>query len=422
MPPPLIDLDIDRPDVNVSPDMSFKISGGARDGTAPRTPERCSTAAPLAVLLPLADDEERADPVTEQHDEPRPTDRRPLTSVRLQDYGFAVPRGALATTEDEAASIAARLGGPVALKVVSADILHKTDIGGVELDLDSEEAVRAAYRRIVDSAGTLAPGARLEGLQVEEMIRGGVEVIIGLKNDAQFGPVIMFGLGGIFTELLDDVAFRVLPIGEEDAREMVADLRGARILRGYRGRPAVDPEPADPPPAGSRATGYGPGGNPGLRGLQPRRGVGGRPQSARLQADDARGVKRPRHSCPRDPGRRRHGRPGDVGCRAHVGRHKARRRYPPPGDLLQGPLRGRDRCVGHAGQDRLCRARKPDPARVPGAGLPGQPGSRLDPGTPGLCLAQRHTRAGRIGGVHGRSRPGARTHTRVRGSRASTTW
>ncbi len=179
--------------------------------------------------------------MTEQHDELRPTDRRPLTSVRLQDYGFAVPRGALATTEDEAASIAARLGGPVALKVVSADILHKTDIGGVELDLASEVTVRAAYRRIVDSAGTLVPGARLEGLQVEEMIRAGVEVIIGLKNDAQFGPVIMFGLGGIFTELLDDVAFRVLPIGEEDAREMVADLRGARILRGYRGRPAVDP-------------------------------------------------------------------------------------------------------------------------------------------------------------------------------------
>ena len=179
--------------------------------------------------------------MTEQHDEPHPTARSLLTSVRLQDYGFTVPRGALATTEDDAAGIAARLGGPVALKIVSADILHKTDIGGVELDLDSEEAVRAAYRHIVDSAGTLAPGARLEGLWVEEMIRGGVEVIIGLKNDAQFGPVIMFGLGGIFTELLDDVAFRVLPIGEEDAREMVADLRGARILQGYRGRPAVDP-------------------------------------------------------------------------------------------------------------------------------------------------------------------------------------
>ena len=159
----------------------------------------------------------------------------------LSDYGFVVPRGGLARNADEAATLAARLGFPVALKIVSPDILHKTDIGGVELGLDSEEALRAAYRRIEAAAHAQAPEARVEGVQVEEMVAGGFEIIIGLKRDDQFGSVIMFGLGGIFTELLDDVSFRVLPIAPEDARQMVAETRGARMLQGYRGQAPVAP-------------------------------------------------------------------------------------------------------------------------------------------------------------------------------------
>ncbi|MFH0916212.1 MAG: acetate--CoA ligase family protein [bacterium] len=157
----------------------------------------------------------------------------------LADYGFVCPRAGLASTEDEAATQAAHIGYPVALKISSPDILHKTDVGGVELGLDSEQAVRFAYQRILGAVRDRAPGTHLEGVRVEEMVSGGFEIIIGLKRDAQFGPVIMFGLGGIFTELLDDVSFRVLPITPEDARQMVEELRGARILQGFRGQAPV---------------------------------------------------------------------------------------------------------------------------------------------------------------------------------------
>ena len=165
-----------------------------------------------------------------------------MSPATLSDYGFLEPRNELAQSEDAAAALASEMGFPVALKLVSPDVLHKTDIGGVELGLDSEKAVRSAYRRILDSARARAPGARLDGVRVEEMVTGGFEIIIGLKGDAQFGPVIMFGLGGIFTELLDDVSFRVLPITPEDARQMVAETKAARILQGFRGQAPVSPD------------------------------------------------------------------------------------------------------------------------------------------------------------------------------------
>ncbi|MFH1834345.1 MAG: acetate--CoA ligase family protein, partial [bacterium] len=167
---------------------------------------------------------------------------RRVNQLPLADYGFVQPRAGLAGSADEAADLASALGFPVVLKVESADILHKTDAGGVELGLNSQEAVRAAYGRIIDAVGERTPGARLDGVRVEEMLSEGVEIIIGLKRDAQFGPVIMFGLGGIFTELLDDVTFRVLPITEDDARQMTGEIRGARVLQGYRGREPVSPD------------------------------------------------------------------------------------------------------------------------------------------------------------------------------------
>jgi len=157
----------------------------------------------------------------------------------LQDYGFIEPRWATATSAADAGELARDIGFPVALKVVSPDVLHKTEVGGVELGLTSPEAVRAAYERILRAVAERMPGTRVDGVRVEEMLSGGLEVIIGLKNDRQFGPVIMFGLGGVLTEILDDVSFRVLPITAEDARQMVTELRGSRVLQGFRGQVPV---------------------------------------------------------------------------------------------------------------------------------------------------------------------------------------
>jgi 3-hydroxypropionyl-CoA synthetase (ADP-forming) len=162
-----------------------------------------------------------------------------VTDSKLADYGFIQPRNALAGSEEAAASIAAEIGFPVALKIESAAILHKTDMGGVELGLGTEEAVRAAYRRIVQAVAEHAAEAKIDGVRVEEMIVGGFEIIIGLKRDPHFGPVIMFGLGGIFTELLEDVSFRVLPLTREDAADMIAETKGSRILQGFRGQTPV---------------------------------------------------------------------------------------------------------------------------------------------------------------------------------------
>ncbi|MGQ9598286.1 MAG: acetate--CoA ligase family protein [Anaerolineae bacterium] len=159
--------------------------------------------------------------------------------MELETYGFQRPRSGLATSADEAAAVAAHIGFPVVLKIESPDILHKTDVGGVVLGLDSAEEVRTAFSRMIKSVQAKAPQARIEGVRVEEMCRGGVEVIIGLLHDAQFGPVIMFGLGGIWTEVLNDVSFRVLPITPQDAQHMIHEIQGRPLLAGYRGQPAV---------------------------------------------------------------------------------------------------------------------------------------------------------------------------------------
>lgn len=159
--------------------------------------------------------------------------------VCVEKYHFGLPRRGIAANADEAASLAVSIGFPVVLKVVSPDIIHKTDVGGVELSLDSEDEVRAAFSRIMSSVREKAPQVRIEGISVEEMCEEGIEIIIGLNNDPQFGPVIMFGLGGIFIEVLRDVVFRVLPITKDDARDMIQEIRGHPILDGYRGQPPV---------------------------------------------------------------------------------------------------------------------------------------------------------------------------------------
>ena len=158
----------------------------------------------------------------------------------LHEAGIRVTVSRLATSVDEAAKLAAEVGFPVVLKVVSGDIAHKSDVGGVELSLDDADAVRAAYERIMSSVKAAAPDATVDGVAVQEMARPGTEVIIGTTTDPQFGPVMMFGLGGIFVEVLKDVAFRIVPLEDRDARQIIREIKGFAVLEGVRGQPGAD--------------------------------------------------------------------------------------------------------------------------------------------------------------------------------------
>ena len=158
----------------------------------------------------------------------------------LHDAGIRVTQARLATTADEAAAAADVIGYPAVLKVVSGDIAHKSDVGGVELGLADADAVRAAYDRIMAAAKERAPGAGVEGVSVQQMAQQGTEVIIGTTTDPQFGPVLAFGLGGIMVEVLKDVAFRIVPLESRDARQIVREIRGFPVLEGVRGQPGSD--------------------------------------------------------------------------------------------------------------------------------------------------------------------------------------
>lgn len=146
----------------------------------------------------------------------------------------------LAATRQEAVSVAKELGYPVVLKVVSPQITHKTDVGGVKLDLGTAKEVRAAFDEIIRAARRAEPRATIDGVSVQRMAEPGIEVIVGMTTDAQFGPVLMFGLGGVLVEVLKDVAFRVVPITARDARQMLREIQAFPLLQGYRGQ-----EPAD---------------------------------------------------------------------------------------------------------------------------------------------------------------------------------
>jgi len=155
-------------------------------------------------------------------------------------YGFRVPRSVAAADADAAAAAAAEIGYPVVLKISSPDILHKSDIGGVKVGLADEAAVRAAFDEILQAARAHRPGADLRGVLVQEMISGGKEIILGMNRDPQFGPLIMFGLGGIYVEALHDVAFRLAPLAEAEARGMIEEVRSAVLLKGVRGEAPSD--------------------------------------------------------------------------------------------------------------------------------------------------------------------------------------
>jgi len=158
----------------------------------------------------------------------------------LEAYGFTVPQSRLAKTPEEAVEIAEEIGYPVVIKVASPDILHKTDVGGVKVNLRSAEDVRDAFDLIMYRAGRYMPDARIWGCQVQQMVPGGREVLLGMSRDPQFGPLVAFGLGGIYVEALKDVAFRVAPFGRQEADEMIREIRSYRLLEGIRGEPPAD--------------------------------------------------------------------------------------------------------------------------------------------------------------------------------------
>ena len=160
----------------------------------------------------------------------------------LRDAGINTVETKLAKSRKEAISISKQMGFPVVLKISSPDIIHKSDSGGVKVGLKSGAAVGRAYTEILASIKQRGPAATIEGVSVQNMARPGIEVIIGMSKDAQFGPVIMFGLGGILVEILKDVSFRIVPLTKRDARDMIKEIKAYPLLEGYRGQ-----EPADIP-------------------------------------------------------------------------------------------------------------------------------------------------------------------------------
>jgi acetyl coenzyme A synthetase (ADP forming)-like protein len=170
--------------------------------------------------------------------------RRALTAPEAQQlceaYGISTPKQALATTPSEAAEAAARLGFPVVLKIISDDILHKTDAGGVVVGVENAADVRAGFERLVKNAKTYKTDASIQGVQVQQMLKGGQEVIVGAVTDASFGKMIAFGLGGVLVEVMKDITFRMAPVSENEALSMLDSVAAAEVLRGVRGGKGVD--------------------------------------------------------------------------------------------------------------------------------------------------------------------------------------
>jgi acyl-CoA synthetase (NDP forming) len=164
----------------------------------------------------------------------------------FKEIGINVVETRLAKSQKEAVALSGDIGFPVVLKIASPDITHKSDAGGVKVGLKNGTEVKKAYGKIMAAVRNKYPKAKIEGVSVQGMAKPGVEVIIGMYKDAQFGPVIMFGLGGIFVEVLKDVSFRIIPIVRRDAEEMIKEIKGYALLQGYRGQePAHIPSLVD---------------------------------------------------------------------------------------------------------------------------------------------------------------------------------
>ncbi|MBN2060345.1 MAG: acetate--CoA ligase family protein [Deltaproteobacteria bacterium] len=172
--------------------------------------------------------------------------RTTLTEIEakqiLSEAGINCTDTRLAATKEEAVTLCEKIGYPVVLKVSSVDISHKSDAGGVKVNLKDKAAVEQAYDDIMASCKKYKSDAHIEGVSVQQMAKPGVEIMIGMVNDASFGPVVAFGLGGIFVELLKDVAFRIVPFDKNDAAEMMDEIKGKKLLEGFRGSEPIDKE------------------------------------------------------------------------------------------------------------------------------------------------------------------------------------
>lgn len=167
-----------------------------------------------------------------------------LTEVESKEIlgqsGIRVNDTIKAGSKSEASATSAKTGFPAVLKILSPDIIHKSDAGGIITGLQSPEQVEEAYERIISSCKEKFPQAKIEGVSVQKEVPPGTELIIGMYKDAQFGPVLVFGLGGVWTEILEDTSIRITPITREDAREMIEEIKGYKMLTGYRGQAPVD--------------------------------------------------------------------------------------------------------------------------------------------------------------------------------------
>jgi acetyl-CoA synthetase (ADP-forming) len=164
----------------------------------------------------------------------------PECYILLKENGFSVPPFAVCQSEEEACLKAEEIGFPVVLKIVSPHVIHKSDAGGVMVGLTEKGSLRKAYYQVHENVRTRIPNAQIQGVLIQPFFQGGLEVIVGGLLDAQFGPAVMFGLGGIFVELLKDVTFRVAPFSEEEATKMLKEVKGYPLLMGYRGREPLD--------------------------------------------------------------------------------------------------------------------------------------------------------------------------------------
>lgn len=158
------------------------------------------------------------------------------------EYGIPVTKFELAKNEADGVRFAESIGFPVVLKIVSPEVIHKSDVGGVVIGIKNAKEVTDAYEKIMENVKKNVPKARIEGMLIQEMAPSGTEVIVGSVKDLQFGPAIMFGLGGIFVEVLKDVTFRIAPITEDEAMEMIGEVKAYPLLKGYRNTPPVDLE------------------------------------------------------------------------------------------------------------------------------------------------------------------------------------
>ncbi|TVL99985.1 MAG: acetyl-CoA synthetase [Candidatus Brocadia sp. WS118] len=158
----------------------------------------------------------------------------------VEAFGIKTPEHRAASSCGEAIQAARSIGYPVVLKIISPDISHKTDVGGVKLGIKDDNGIEHAYAEIIADVTKRQPGARIQGILVQEMATPSTEVIVGGLRDPQFGPAVMFGLGGIFVEIFKDVSFRIAPVEEYEALDMIHQIQGAEVLKGFRNREAAD--------------------------------------------------------------------------------------------------------------------------------------------------------------------------------------